>query len=95
MNNILVGNFGPNVTGQDIRSLFAKHGVVRRFKMMTDRHTGLSRGFGFIQMKTDAEAGMAIVALNGADLNGNSLKVSQARPQIHRDSREQGRQHTQ
>jgi len=57
------------------------------FKMMTDRRTGLSRGFGFIQMKTDAEAGKAIVALNGTDLNGNVLKVNQARPQLHRTVR--------
>ena len=72
MNNILVGNLGPNVTEQDIRSLFEKHGTVHRFKMMTDRWTGLSRGFGFIEMKTDAEAEEAIVALDGTDLNGKT-----------------------
>ena len=48
MNNILVGNLGPGVTEQDIRSAFEKHGTVARFKMMTDHGTGLSRGFGFI-----------------------------------------------
>ena len=84
MNNILVGNFIPNVTEQDIRPLFERHGVVQRFKMMTDRWTGLSRGFGFIQMKSDAEAQEAIVALNGTNLNGKALKVSQAGPQVHR-----------
>ena len=84
MNNILVGNLSLNVTEQDIRSLFDKHGVVRRCKMMTDRWTGLSRGFGFIEMKTDAEAAEAIVALNGTDLNGKTLQVNQARPQLHR-----------
>ena len=53
MNNILVGNLGVNSTEQDIRPLFEKHGVVKRFKLMTDRWTGVySRGFGFIQMKT-------------------------------------------
>ena len=87
MNNILVGNLSLNVTEQDIRSLFDKHGVVRRCKMMTDRWTGLSRGFGFIEMKTDAEAEEAIVALNGTDLNGKTLKVNQARPQLHRTVR--------
>lgn len=92
MNNILVGNLNPNVTEQDIRPLFERHGVVRRFKMMTDRWTGLSRGFGFVQMKTDAEAGNAIVALNGTDLNGKVLKVNQARPQLHRSNRKHGRQ---
>ncbi len=78
MNNILVGNLSPNVTEQDIRSLFDKHGA---------RSTGLSRGFGFIQMKTDVEAAEAIVALNGTDLEGKILKVNQARPQLHRRTR--------
>jgi RNA recognition motif-containing protein len=87
VNNILVGNLSLNVTEQDIRSLFDKHGAVRRCKMMTDRWTGLSRGFGFIQMKTDAEAAEAIVALNGTDLEGTILKVNQARPQLHRRTR--------
>ena len=87
MNNILVGNLNPNVTEQDIRSLFETHGAVQRSKMMVDRWTGLSRGFGFIQMKTDAEAEKAIVVLNGTDLNGKVLKVNQARPQLHRRSR--------
>ncbi len=90
MNNILVGNLSPNVTEQDIRSVFAKHGKVRRFKMMTDRWTGLSRGFGFIQMKTDAQAEKAITALNGTDLNGKALKVNQARPQLHHRIRPSG-----
>ena len=87
MNNILVGNLNPNVTEQDIRSLFEVHGSVQRSKMMTDRWTGLSRGFGFIQMKTDAEAEKAIVVLNGTDLKGKTLKVNQARPQLHRRTR--------
>ena len=87
MNNILVGNLSLNVTEQDIRSLFDKHGAVRRCKMMTDRWTGLSRGFGFIEMKTDAEAAEAIVALNGTDLNGKPLQVNQARPQLHRSGK--------
>ena len=91
MNNILVGNLMPNVSEQDIRPIFEKHGTVERFKMMTDRWTGLSRGFGFIQMKTDAEAENAIVALNGTDLNGKVLKVDHARLQLHRRIRPKGR----
>ena len=75
MNNILVRNFGPNVTGQDIRSLFAKHGVVRRFKMMTDRRTGLSRGFGFIQMKTDV---IGLVAIERKGIIPTIEKVNKA-----------------
>jgi RNA recognition motif-containing protein len=58
--------------------------------MMTDRWTGLSRGFGFIQMKTDAEAEKAIVVLNGTDLKGKVLRVNQARPQLHRKSHKRG-----
>jgi len=84
VNNILVGNLALNITERDIRSLFEKHGAIQRFKMMTDRWTGLPRGFGFIQMKTDAAAEEAIAALNGSDLQGKVLKVNQARPQLHR-----------
>lgn len=84
MNNILVGNLSRSVTEQNIRPLFEKHGAVKRFKLMTDHFTGLSRGFGFIEMKTDASAAEAILALNGTDLNGKVLKVSIARPQLHR-----------
>ena len=91
MNNILVGNLSPNVTEQDIRSLFERHGAVQRFKMMTDRWTGISRGFGFIQMKADAAAEEAVVALNGTDLNGKVLKVDHARLQLHRRIRPKGR----
>ena len=87
MNNILVGNLLPNVTEQNIRPLFEKHGAVKRFKLMRDRFTGLSRGFGFIEMKTDAKAEEAIAALNGTDLNGKVLKVNHARPQLHRTVR--------
>jgi RNA recognition motif-containing protein len=84
VNNILVENLNPSITERDIRSIFEQHGVVRHSKLMTDRWTGLSRGFGFIQMKTDAAAPIAIGALDGTDLNGKSLKVRKARPQLHR-----------
>lgn len=84
MNNIIVGNLGPNVSEQDMRSRFESYGRIRRSKIMTDRWTGLSRGFGFIQMRKDAAAEQAIAALNGIDFNGKALKVGNARPQIHR-----------
>ena len=87
VNNILIGNLMPRVTEQEIRSLFERHGAVHRSKLMTDRWTGLSRGFGFIQMKTDAQAEDAIVALNGTDLDGKVLKVNPARLQLHRRAR--------
>ena len=84
MNNIRVANLGPGVTEAEIRSMFVNHGTVERFKMMTDRWTGLVRGFAFIEMADDAAAEKAIVALDGSELKGKVLKVSQARPQLHR-----------
>jgi cold-inducible RNA-binding protein len=87
VNNIRIGNLDPEVTENNIRSIFAQHGAIERFKMMTDRETGQPRGFGFIQMSNDADAEKAIVALNGTDCNGKALKVHPARPQLHRASR--------
>ncbi len=87
MNNILVGNLSPSVTEQELKSIFEKHGRVAHFKVMTDRQTGLSRGFGFLEMTDDTEAEKAIAALNGTDLNGKTLQVNAARPRLHRRSR--------
>ncbi|HXR39797.1 MAG TPA: RNA-binding protein [Terracidiphilus sp.] len=87
MNNIRIGNLDPEVTEHNIRSIFAQHGAIERFKIMTDRATGQPRGFGFIQMANDADAEKAIVALNGTECNGKALKVHPARPQLHRGSR--------
>lgn len=70
--------------------MFGTHGTVQRFKMMTDRATGMPRGFGFIQMRNDAEAGQAIAALNGTALNGKTLQIRQARPQLHRKASKMG-----
>jgi cold-inducible RNA-binding protein len=87
VNNIRIGNLSPDVTEHNIRSIFAEHGAIERFKMMTDRETGVSRGFGFVQMANDADAEKAIVALNGTECNGKALKVYPARPQLHRGKR--------
>ena len=84
MNNIRVENLSPSTTEQDVRTLFDKHGRVTRSKLMTDRWTGLSRGFGFVQMKTDAAAQGAIAALNGTDLKGKIMRVKEARVQLRR-----------
>jgi RNA recognition motif-containing protein len=91
LNNILVANLNPNITEQALRSLFAKHGEVERSQMMADRLTGVSRGFGFIEMSTDTEAEGAVVALNGTMLDGSVLKVNHARPQLHRWTRHRNR----
>jgi RNA recognition motif-containing protein len=87
MNNIRIENISPLVSEQNIRSMFAEHGAIERFKMMTDRWTGVPRGFGFIEMTNDADAEKAITALDGADFNGRTLKVKVARPQLHRTTR--------
>ncbi len=86
MNNIFVGNLSPEATEQDIRSIFEKHGTVERFRLMTDRETGHPRGFAFVEMAQDTAAEKAIAALNGAELNGRSIHVNAARPQLYRNS---------
>ena len=85
MNNILIRNLSPSATEQDIRSIFEQHGAVERFKMMTDLKTDQPRGFAFVQMRNDAEAQKAIVATDGMELSGRPIRVSAARPQIHRN----------
>ena len=87
MHNIRVGNLSPGVTEAEVRSIFVSHGTVERFKMMTDRWTGLRRGFAFVEMADDAEAEKAIVALDGKEFKGKVLQVSPARPQVHRGAR--------
>ena len=84
MHNIRIGTFSPGVTEDEIRSIFLSHGTVARFKMMTDRWTGLRRGIAFVEMADDAEAEKAIVALDGSEFKGKVLQVSPARPQVHR-----------
>ena len=86
MNNIFVGNLGPDATERDIRSLFEKHGTVDRFRIMTDRETGQPRGFAFVEMTDDADAEKAIAALNGTELSGRAIHVNAARPQLYRHS---------
>jgi cold-inducible RNA-binding protein len=81
--NIFVGNLNSGTTPDVIRSLFAPLGAVRGVKLMTDRETGLSRGFAFLEMN-EAEAGPAIAALNGRIVEGQSIHVREARPKLHR-----------
>jgi RNA recognition motif-containing protein len=80
--NIYVGNLPYSTTSDDLRSWFAEHGTVTRAQVATDRDTGRSRGFGFVEMSEGGEA--AIAALNGADLDGRSLKVNEAKPKEDR-----------
>jgi cold-inducible RNA-binding protein len=77
---LYVGNLGYGVTDQDLEQLFAAHGTVESAQVIMDRDTGRSKGFGFVEMKTDQEAQAAIAALNGQDNGGRPLTVNEARP---------------
>jgi RNA recognition motif-containing protein len=77
---LYVGNLGHGVTDSDLAKMFEPHGTVESAQVIMDRDTGRSKGFGFVEMKTDQEAQAAIAALNGADAGGQSLTVNEARP---------------
>ena len=80
MKNIFVGNLSFKATEDDVRSMFAEYGAVDRVSIVTDRDTGQARGFGFVEMSNDAEAERAISSLNGKELGGRVLNISEARP---------------
>src|SRR6516162_7150000 len=82
--NIYVGNLVWECTADDLLALFQEHGNVARAQVITDRETGRSRGFGFVEMNDDAEAQRAIDALNGADYKGRPLTVNEAKPREDR-----------
>jgi RNA recognition motif-containing protein len=81
---LYVGSLPYSTTEQELSELFGQHGSVQSAKVITDRFTGQSRGFGFVEMATDEEAQKAIAALNGAELGGRTLVVNEARPQEKR-----------
>ena len=76
--NIYVGNISWGLTDQDLENVFAEHGTVTSAKIITDRATGRSIGFGFVEMSDGAEA--AIEALNGTEVDGRELVVNESRP---------------
>lgn len=78
--NIYVGNLNFDTTADTLRELFAQHGEVTSVEVITDRYTGRSRGFGFVEMGSDEAANAAIAALNGQEVDGRTLKVDRARP---------------
>lgn len=84
MTNIFVGNLSFGATEETIRALFEAHGAVERVSIVTDRDTGRSRGFGFVEMTDSGEAENAINALNGRELDGRKLTVNEARPKAER-----------
>lgn len=80
MTNIFVGNLSYRTTQDELHEVFAQYGAVERVSIVTDRETGQSRGFAFVEMTNAEEAEAAINQLNGAELNGRALNVNEARP---------------
>jgi cold-inducible RNA-binding protein len=80
MKNLFVGNMSFQTTESDLRALFEPFGQITRVHIATDRETGRSRGFAFVEMPNDAEAAKAIAGLEGKDVGGRNLKVNEARP---------------
>jgi len=80
LKKLFVGNLDFGATEQSLRSLFEQHGTVESVSLVTDRDTGRSRGFGFVEMSNSHEAEQAIAALNGANLGGRAINVNEARP---------------
>jgi RNA recognition motif-containing protein len=77
---LYVGNLTYGVTDSDLEKMFEPHGTVESAQVIIDRDTGRSKGFGFVEMKTDQEAQAAIAAMNGQEVNGRALTVNEARP---------------
>jgi RNA recognition motif-containing protein len=84
---LYVGNLPYSANDQFLLGLFAQCGTVESAKVITDRETGRSKGFGFVEMSTDAEATAAIQKFNGMDQEGRAMTVNEARPMERRDNR--------
>ena len=88
---LYVGNLPYSATEQGLIAKFSEHGTVESAKLITDRDTGQSKGFAFVEMSRDAEASAAIQALNGTDFEGRPMKVNEAKPQEKRSGGGGGR----
>ena len=82
---LYVGNMSYEVSSSDLERLLSEHGTVLSAEVISDRATGQSKGFGFVEMSTDEEAQAAIAALNGQDYEGRALTVNEAKPRQPRD----------
>lgn len=80
MKRLYVGNLAYTVNSQDLQELFEQYGHVRSAQVLSDRETGRSRGFGFVEMENDGDADAAIQGLDGSDHQGRRLTVNEARP---------------
>ena len=88
---LYVGNLSYNTSDSDLEQLFAAHGTVQSVQIIMDRDTGRSKGFGFVEMGSDAEAQAAIQALNGKEIEGRALTVNEAKPREERGGYSGGR----
>ncbi len=84
--SIYVGNLSYEVSQEDLSEVFSEYGTVKRVHLPTDRETGRKRGFGFVEMETEAEEDKAIETLDGAEWMGREIKVNKARPRETRTS---------
>ena len=84
MKNIFVGNLSFNTTEDELRKVFEAYGQVDRVSILTDRETGRSRGFAFVEMTSTEEGEKAIAGLNGTQLGGRTINVNEARPKAER-----------
>jgi len=82
--NIFVGNLSFNTNEDELRQIFEGYGQVDRVSIMTDRDTGRSRGFGFVEMASNEDGEKAITALNGSQVGGRTINVNEARPKTER-----------
>jgi len=85
--NIYVGNLAYSVTEDDLREAFAAYGEISSVSLITDKFSGQSKGFGFVEMPNNSEADAAIKALNETSLKGRNMKVNQAKPRAERPPR--------
>jgi RNA recognition motif-containing protein len=88
--NIYVGNLPYSVNDDELRGIFEEYGAVDSARVIMDRDSGRSKGFGFVEMSSDTEANAAIEALNGQDMGGRPLTVNEARPRADRGPRRGG-----
>ena len=84
MKNLYVGNLPHSTTESELRTVFEAHGAVEKVSIVTDRDTGRSRGFGFVEMTDAGEADKAVAALNGTELGGRALTINEAKPKTDR-----------
>ena len=89
-NKLYVGGLPYSVTDARLQEIFSAHGTVESARVIADKFTGQSRGFGFVEMSSDQEAERATTALNGTDFEGRNIVVSEARPQQQRTPRPMG-----